>query len=190
MNPRSLKCVTWTCLSLLFLFSLHSCQQEQKQATPVSAIVSNASKPEFVAPVCKKEKKEMTIHGDTRTDNYYWLNDRENPEVISYLEAENTYKTKMLSHLNDFQEDLFQEMKGRIKQDDSSVPYKNNGYYYYTRFEEGKEYPIYCRKKDNVKQKKISYLMSITWQKDMIFIRLVIGKSVLIIKFLVMQKIP
>ena len=151
-NPRILKRATWACLSLLLLFGLHSCQQEKQQAAPVSAMVSNASKAEFVAPVCKKQKKEMTIHGDTRTDNYYWLNDKENTEVISYLEAENTYKTKMLSHLKDFQEDVFQEMKGRIKQDDSSVPYKNNGYFYYTRFEEGKEYPIYCRKKENVSQ--------------------------------------
>ena len=70
-NPRSLKNVTWAFLSLLFLFFVYSCQQENRQATPVSAIVSNANNAEFIAPVCKKEKKEMTIHGDTRADNYY-----------------------------------------------------------------------------------------------------------------------
>lgn len=90
------------------------------------------------------------MHGDTRIDDYYWLNERENPEVIAYLEAENEYKEKMLEHTKAFQEKLFQEMKGRIKETDQSVPYKDNGYYYVTRYEEGQEYPIYSRKKETL----------------------------------------
>lgn len=102
------------------------------------------------APVAKKNKKELSIHGDTRIDEYFWLNERENPEVISYLTAENDYAKAQMKDTEPMQEELFEEMVARIKQDDESVPYKLNGYYYYTRYEEGKEYPIYCRKKDNL----------------------------------------
>ncbi|UYQ91578.1 S9 family peptidase [Chitinophaga horti] len=102
-------------------------------------------------PTVEKIPKEMSIHGDTRTDNYYWLNERENPKVIAYLESENKYLDTVLSSTRDFREKLFEEMKGRIKEDDESVPYFENGYYYYTRFEKGKEYPIYCRKKGDEK---------------------------------------
>jgi oligopeptidase B len=90
---------------------------------------------------------EMTVHGHTRVDNYYWLNERENPEVIAYLEAENQYADACLKHTEPLQEQLFKEITGRIKQDDNSVPVKIRDYYHYTRFEEGKEYPIFCRKK-------------------------------------------
>lgn len=102
-------------------------------------------------PKAKKIKKELTIHGDTRIDNYYWLNDRENEEVIQYLNAENDYLEEQLAHIKDFRQDLFLEMKGRIKEDDQSVPYKDNGYFYITRYETGKEYPIYSRKKETLK---------------------------------------
>lgn len=102
------------------------------------------------APKAKKIETFLEKHGDKRTDNYYWLNDRENPEVISYLEAENKYTKEALAHTEDFQTKLFDEIVGRIKQTDESVPYKSNGYWYYTRFEEKKEYPVYCRKKDSL----------------------------------------
>ena len=102
------------------------------------------------APVAKKVPKELTIHDDTRIDNYYWLNERENQEVIDYLTAENAYKDQMLAPVKDFQESLFQEMKARIKEDDQSVPYKKNGYFYLSRYEEGKEYPIISRKEGNL----------------------------------------
>ncbi len=92
----------------------------------------------------------MTMHGHTRIDNYYWLNERENPEVIAYLDAENQYADVCLKHTEPLQEQLFKEMTGRIKQDDNSVPIKIRDYYHYTRFEEGKEYPIYCRKKHSL----------------------------------------
>lgn len=92
----------------------------------------------------------MTMHGHTRVDNYYWLNERENPEVIAYLEAENQYANACLKHTEPLQQQLFKEITGRIKQDDNSVPIKIRDYYHYTRFEEGKEYPIYCRKKHSL----------------------------------------
>tara|TARA_R110000868_G_scaffold4211_13_gene26695 strand:- start:100289 stop:102346 length:2058 start_codon:yes stop_codon:yes gene_type:complete len=99
-------------------------------------------------PIAKKMPKKLEIHGDTRIDNYYWLNDRENDEVVSYLKEEKAYYKKMTSHTLEFQDMLFEEMKSRIKEDDSSVPYRYNGYWYSTRFEIGKEYPIYSRKED------------------------------------------
>ncbi len=102
------------------------------------------------APVAVKKPKELTMHGHIRVDNYYWLRERENPEVIAYLEAENAYRESVMKGTEQFQKDLFDEIVGRIKQDDESVPYKENGYFYYTRYEEGKEYPIFCRKKENL----------------------------------------
>lgn len=102
----------------------------------------------IMPPVAKKIPKELRIHDDLRLDNYYWLNDKENKEVLAYLEAENTYYESLTAHTKDFQEKLFQEMKGRIKEDDSSVPYKQNGYWYSTRYEIGGEYPIYSRYKE------------------------------------------
>tara|TARA_R110002051_G_scaffold13808_4_gene45587 strand:- start:16884 stop:18941 length:2058 start_codon:yes stop_codon:yes gene_type:complete len=101
-------------------------------------------------PKAKKIPKELTIHDDLRLDNYYWLNEKENKEVISYLEAENEYYDALTAHTKDFQETLFQEMKGRIKEDDSSVPYKLNGYWYSTRYVIGGEYPLYSRFKQNL----------------------------------------
>lgn len=102
------------------------------------------------APVAKKIKKELVIHEDIRIDNYYWLNDRDNPDVISYLKSENEFYSGMTAHTKPFQEELFKEMKGRIKENDSSVPYKLNGYWYKTRYETGREYPIYSRFKDTM----------------------------------------
>ncbi|WP_324069059.1 MAG: S9 family peptidase [Flavobacterium sp.] len=98
-------------------------------------------------PVAKIIPKTLEKHGDKRIDNYYWLNERENPEVIDYLNKENEYYKKSTAHTKPLQDDLFTEMKSRIKEDDSSVPYFYNGYYYITRYETGKDYPIYSRKK-------------------------------------------
>ncbi|AWA30688.1 oligopeptidase B [Flavobacterium magnum] len=97
------------------------------------------------APVAKKIPKKLEKFGDVRIDNYYWLNDRDNPDVISYLEEENAYYEQMTAHTKPLQQELFDEMKARIKEDDSSVPYFYNGYYYITRYETGKDYPIYAR---------------------------------------------
>ena len=109
-------------------------------------------------PIATKKPKEMTIHGDTRIDNYYWLNQREDQEVLDYLNAENAYKENQLAHTKDFQEKLFQEIKGRIKKTDMSVPYKENGYHYFTKYEEGQEYPIFSRRKGSVDADEEIYL--------------------------------
>ena len=101
-------------------------------------------------PVAKIIPKILEKHGDKRTDNYYWLNNRENPEVIDYLNQENDYYKKMTAHTAQLQKDLFAEMKSRIKEDDASVPYFYNGYFYITRTEKDKDYPIYARKKGNL----------------------------------------
>ncbi len=101
-------------------------------------------------PITHKKQTTLEKHGDVRVDNYFWLNDRENSEVIDYLKRENDYNDKMMAHTKKFQEDLFKEMKSRIKEDDSSVPYKLNGYWYLTRYEKGKDYPIYSRKKETL----------------------------------------
>jgi oligopeptidase B len=105
-------------------------------------------------PVAPKKAKTLEKHGHKRQDDYYWLNERENPEVIKYLEAENAYCDGVMKPTEALQNKLFEEMKGRIKQTDLSVPYFENGYWYYTRFEEGKEYPIYCRKKGKMEAKE------------------------------------
>ena len=102
------------------------------------------------APIAKKVPKELIKHDDVRIDDYYWMNDREDEAVISHLKQENTYYAQMTEHTKDFQTKLFEEMKARIKEDDSSVPYKHNGYWYITKYETGKEYPIYSRKKDTL----------------------------------------
>ncbi|EKB50432.1 Protease 2 [Cecembia lonarensis LW9] len=107
--------------------------------------------PDVQPPVAKVEPFEiLSKHGHLRVDNYYWLNDRENPEVIAYLEAENAYLDTMMGHTKVFQDNLFQEMKSRIKEDDASVPYQLDGYFYYVRYVEGGEYPIYCRKRGSL----------------------------------------
>ncbi|MES2543403.1 MAG: S9 family peptidase [Bacteroidota bacterium] len=99
------------------------------------------------APIAKTIPKTLEKFNDKRVDDYFWLNNRENPEVIDYLNKENDYYQQMTAHTKDFQTELFEEMKSRIKEDDESVPYLYNGYYYITRYEKGQNYPIYTRKK-------------------------------------------
>lgn len=98
-------------------------------------------------PIAKKVHKELTIHNHTRIDNYYWLNDRENLEVIDYLKAENNYYAENTKHTQGFKELLYKELRGRIKEEDESVPYRFNGYEYQTKYKEGQEYPLYTRTK-------------------------------------------
>jgi oligopeptidase B len=100
----------------------------------------------LVAPLAQKKPFPMTIHNHTRIDDYYWLNNRENPEVIDYLNAENTYTEKVMAPIASQKESLFEEMKARIKEKDESVPYKDGSYFYYSKYVEGGEYPVYCRK--------------------------------------------
>src|SRR5215468_5450245 len=94
----------------------------------------------------KRIPTQLEKHGRVRVDDYYWLRERDNPEVIAYLNAENDYAEKQMAHTKAFEEKLFEEIKGRFKQTDMSVPYKRDDYFYYTRYEEGKEYPIYARR--------------------------------------------
>ena len=101
-------------------------------------------------PVAKIIPRELTAHGHTRIDNYYWMNERDNPEVMEYLKAENAYTEAVMAHTKEFQKKLYDEIVGRIKETDMSVPYKDEGYYRYTRYGEGDEYPVYCRKKDSL----------------------------------------
>jgi len=94
--------------------------------------------------------KRLEKDGHVRVDNYYWLKERENPEVIDFLKKENEYTKAVMAHTEALEKTVFQEIKGRIKQTDLSVPYKLDDYFYYTRYEDGKEYPIYCRKKGSL----------------------------------------
>ncbi|MFP4846864.1 S9 family peptidase [Winogradskyella sp. PE311] len=105
---------------------------------------------ELKPPIAKKIPQELKAHEDLRVDNYFWMKDREHPEVINYLNAENDYCNEQMAHTKIFQKELFEEMKSRIKEDDASVPYKYNGYWYISKFEKGKDYPIYTRRKDTL----------------------------------------
>ena len=118
--------------------------------TFIFLIAGCSEKKEVKPPVAEKIKKELTIHGHTRIDNYYWLNERENPKVMEYLKAENSYKNAVLEHTKELQDKVFKEIIGRIKKTDVSVPFLFQGYYFYTRYEGEKEYPIYCRKKGSL----------------------------------------
>ncbi len=109
---------------------------------------------EITPPKAEKITKELKAHDDIRVDNYYWLNNPEDEKVINYLKEENNYYEAMTAHTKKFKEDLFEEMKARIKENDESVPYKLNGYYYITRYETGKDYPIYTRKKETFRCKR------------------------------------
>ncbi|MFT7900288.1 S9 family peptidase [Tenacibaculum ascidiaceicola] len=113
------------------------------------------------APVAEKQPTKLEKHGDVRTDDYFWMRltdeqknakvkDEQTQKVYDYLNAENTYYDEMTKETKEFQEELFQEMKGRIKEDDESVPYKKDGYFYITRYEKGQQYPIYSRKKETL----------------------------------------
>jgi oligopeptidase B len=122
------------------------------------------------APVARKEPFEISMHGDTRIDNYYWMRlsdeqknaaapDSQTKEVLDYLNAENAYTKAMMAHTDAFQTKLFEEMKGRIKETDQSVPVKNRGYWYYVRYEQGQDYPYYCRKKESLETGKEEVLI-------------------------------
>jgi len=118
-----------------------------KATTPDESTNIQKSDTTPTPPMAEKIKKELTIHNHTRVDNYYWLNQRDNPKVIDYLNAENQYLKAVMKHTEPLQEKLYNEMAGRLKPNDATTPFKDNGYYYYKRFNLGQEYPVYCRKK-------------------------------------------
>ncbi len=127
----SLRIISWCCIALLGMNS------NQVLAEKI-----------MDAPKAIKQPHSMTIHGDTRVDNYFWLrdDDRQSPEVIEYLEQENKYAQQVLANGESLRSDILQELIGRVKQDDQSVPYTSNGYIYRTVYQQGKNYPIYQRR--------------------------------------------
>lgn len=102
--------------------------------------------PAPVPPVAPRRPTPLALHGETRIDDYFWLRDKDDPATIAYLESENAYAAEVTAPLKPFEDALFEEMRGRIKEDDASVPYRLAGFYYYSRFETGRQYPILCRK--------------------------------------------
>ena len=150
-------------LSLILISSLFSC--DTKTQNSMSELPN--------APLAKQIPKNLTIHDDVRVDEFYWLNDRENPEVIDYLNKENDYYNAHTAHTKEFQTSLFEEMKSRIKEDDSSVPYKYNGYWYITKYETGKDYPIYTRKKGTLEAEEELLFDCNEMAKDHSYFRLV-----------------
>ena len=130
-NRRSIASLSAIVLFSFILLWISACTNKQEIAPPVAEVIPKAD----------------TLHGDVRIDNYFWLREKSNPEVIKYLEDENEYTEAMMEHTKKFQERLCKELLGRIKETDLSVPEKIDDYYYYKRTEEGKQYQIYCRKK-------------------------------------------
>ncbi len=97
-------------------------------------------------PIAPQRHQELSTHGDTRVDPWFWLSDVNDPATLEYLRSENAYTEDVMKPSEKLRDELFDEMRARIKEDDSTVPEKEGDYYYYIRFEEGKQYPIYCRK--------------------------------------------
>jgi len=109
-------------------------------------------------PVARQIPKVDTLHGEVRVDDYFWLREKTNPEVTAYLEAENAYTTQKMKHTEALQDKLYQEMLGRIKETDLSVPVFDTGWWYYSRTEQGKNYPIFCRKRGSLSAPEEVYL--------------------------------
>ena len=131
----------------------------------ILTLILSACMQKSTIPKATKKPYEMTEHGNTRIDNYYWMRltddqksakkyDNQTTEVVEYIEDENSYLESNLSHTKNFQNDLFEEIVGRIEKDDESVPYFDNGYFYYSRYESGKEYAIHCRKKGSLDEQE------------------------------------
>jgi oligopeptidase B len=114
----------------------------------------NGKSPNPKPPMAEKKSKTTKIHGETIVDNYFWLREKSNPEVISYLETENAYTDSVMKPTEALQEKLYKEMVGHIKETDESVPYRYGNYFYYTRTEQGKQYPIFCRKQGSLEAKE------------------------------------
>jgi oligopeptidase B len=121
-------------------------------------LLSACSEDILTAPMPEKIPTKLAMHGDVRIDDYFWLNQRDNPEVLAYLEQENAYTARVMAHTADLQEKLFQELKSRTQPEEESVPYKYGNYFYYHRYEKGREYPIYCRKKGSMSADEVILL--------------------------------
>ena len=130
---------------VILILSLAACNPTSQKTVKIT------QQSDFPAPpVAAVKPSEFTEFGNKRIDNYFWLKDKSNPEVIDYLKAENAYCDTVMQSTKALQEKLFAEMKGRIKEDDETVPQLDNGYYYYSRTEKGKQYRTICRKKGSI----------------------------------------
>lgn len=158
-------------IAVSFCFFIIACNTQTKEK------MSNFEWPKDIKPPVAPIKEHLRIiHNDTVADNYFWLNDyfKKGPDstsVVKYIEEENAYLDTMMSGTKAFQQKLYAEMKGRIKEKDESVPVLKNGYYYYTRTDEGKEYYKYCRKRETLMRQKKYYLTLMKWQKVMLIIQ-------------------
>jgi oligopeptidase B len=158
MKPLSLPAVLalaialpFATLALPFQPALHSTYRNNPMTT---AQENTSTKP----PVARKSPRTTTLHGDTLVDDYYWMRDKNSPEVIAHLEAENAYTEAVMKPTEAFQESLYKEIVGRIQETDVNVPYKNGDYFYYSRTEAGKQYPLLCRKRGSLEAKEEVYL--------------------------------
>ena len=118
------------------------------QASPLTSPPTLAQTRALTAPIARTEPKHTALHGTVLVDNYAWLREKESPEVTAYLEAENAYAEAVMAPLAGLRDELYQEMLSHIRQTDVSVPYREGGWWYYSRTEEGLQYPIHCRKLD------------------------------------------
>jgi oligopeptidase B len=144
-------------LILTALATLTACQQSETPAPQAPATASETPATETPStameePMPEKRPHEMTLHGHTRNDEFYWLRDdeRSDPDVLAYLEAENAWFDQSMEHTQEMQETLYEEMTGRLDPDDSGVPYEKDGWWYYYRFEKGSDYAIYARRKGSM----------------------------------------
>ena len=129
-------------------------------------LLTAADNPSLPAPpVAKKVPHVTEVNGHKLVDNYFWLRDKPNPEVRAYLEAENAYTDAVMKPTEPFQKKLYDEMLGRIKETDVDVPYREGDYFYYSRTEAGKQYPIRCRKRRAWTRRKKSFSTSTNWPR-------------------------
>jgi oligopeptidase B len=158
-NPQfhqeaSMKNLVFLCVSSAFLLACDAGNETSSGTTIVSETenVPNMTTDQLDQPMAEKRPHEMTLHGHTRVDDYYWLRDdsRKDPEVISYLEKENAYFDQAMKPVEGIQQAMFEEMTGRLDPDESSVPYLKDGYWYYSRYEPKQEYAIHARRKGNM----------------------------------------
>src|SRR5262249_46312455 len=116
-------------------------RRQQRRARGCMAVAVSPREP----PVARRQPRVTQIHGEERVDDYFWLRDRHNPDVKTYLEAENAYADAIMRPTQALQDALYREMLARIKETDVEVPYRRDGFFYYSRTEQGKQYPIHCR---------------------------------------------
>jgi oligopeptidase B len=138
----------------LALLAVAGCQPSDppQAASQEPAAAPTTDRAQMNEPMAAKRPHELTMHGETRIDEYYWLRDdaRSDPEVLAYLEAENAWFDQVMEPTRDLQETLYQEMVGRLDPDESSVPYEKDGWWYYSRYEPGKDYAIHARRKGSM----------------------------------------